>query len=262
MKSLKASLWVELLKIRRTKVLPITFYFFSFIGVMMGILMFLSMNPDLAGRSATISMKTSFLGGSDWNAFYELLIQIILTVGVIGFGFIASWNFGREFSDRAVKDLLALPVSRTSIVISKLVILFAWSILLAITALLAAMATGFLVHIPGWETDAFLPFLEKYLICAALNALLITPVAFIASAGRGYMLPIGFVILILIVTQLLFVGIPGLSFWFPWALPALYSRVAGEAIPPPGFISYLIYLFALLAGLFGTLAWWKYADHK
>ena len=107
MKRLQAALWVEFLKVRRTKILPVSFFFFMFIGVMMGMLLFLSMHPELASRSSTISMKTSFLGGSDWNAFYELLIQIILTVGVIGFGFITSWSFGREFSDRAIKDLLA-----------------------------------------------------------------------------------------------------------------------------------------------------------
>jgi len=262
MKRLQAALWVEFLKVRRTKILPVSFFFFMFIGVMMGMLLFLSMHPELASRSSTISMKTSFLGGSDWNAFYELLIQIILTVGVIGFGFITSWSFGREFSDRAIKDLLALPVSRTTLVISKFLVLFVWSILLGITVLLTAMGTGLLIQIPGWSPAALYPFIGKYMVCVFLNALIITPVALVASIGRGYMLPISFVILILIITQLIFVGLPGLSFWFPWAIPSLYSRVAGEAIPAPGIISYLLFLITILAGLFGTLFWWRYADHK
>ena len=262
MKRLQAALWVEFLKVRRTKILPVSFFFFMFIGVMMGMLLFLSMHPELASRSSTISMKTSFLGGSDWNAFYDLLIQIILTVGVIGFGFITSWSFGREFSDRAIKDLLALPVSRSTLVISKFLVLFIWSILLGITVLLAAIGTGLLVQIPGWNPAALYPFIGKYMVCVFLNTLIITPVALVASIGRGYMLPISFVILILIVTQLLFVGLPGLTFWFPWAIPALYSRVAGEAIPAPGIISYLLFLLTILAGLFGTLFWWRYADHK
>lgn len=262
MKSIQAVLWTETLKIKRAKIFPISIYFFIFIGVMMGMLMFLSMHPEIASRSSTIKMKTSFLGGSDWKAFYELLIQIVLTVGVIGSGIITSWGFGREFSDKVIKDLLALPVPRSTIVLSKLIILFIWTILLMIIVLAAAMLTGFAVRIPGWTTGDLFPFLKMYITCAVLNALLITPVAFVASAGRGYMLSISFVILILILTQLLAVGLPGLTFWFPWALPALFSGAGGAALPSPGIFSYFLYLIIVLAGLFGTIAWWRFADHK
>jgi ABC-2 type transport system permease protein len=262
MNSLKAALWVEVLKVRRTKIFPISIGFFIFIGMMMGLLIFLSIHPEIASRSSAIRMKTSFLGGSDWKAVYDLLIQLILTIGVIGSGFITSWGFGREFSDRAVKDILALPVHRSTIVLSKLIVLLGWSFILSFTVLVAALLTGFATGIPDWTPSEFLPFLKLYLVCTLLNSMLITPVAFFASAGRGYMLPISFVILILILTQLLFVGLPGLSFWFPWALPALFSGVAGVSIPSPGFLSYLIYFITVLAGLFGTMAWWRFADHK
>jgi ABC-2 type transport system permease protein len=262
MKRIQAALWMETLKVRRTRIFPISLYFFIFIGVMMGMFMFLAMHPEVANRSSTIKMKTSFIGGTGWKAFYELLLQIILTVGVIGSGFITSWGFGREFSDRALKDILAIPVHRSAIVVSKLIILFAWSILLAVTVLAAAMLTGLAIRLQGWNIGDFLPFLKIYTVCTILNALLITPIAFMASAGRGYMLPISFVILMLIMTQLLFVGLPGLSQWFPWAFPALLSGVAGAAMPSPGLLSYLLYAFTVLAGLFGTMAWWRYADHR
>lgn len=262
MKKLQAVLWVEILKVRRTRIFPISIYFFIFIGTMMGLLVFLSIHPEIANRSSTLRMKTSFIGGSDWKAFYDLLIQLILTIGVIGSGFITSWVFGREFSDRAIKDILALPVRRSTIVLSKLIVLFAWSLLLSLTVLIAALLTGLATHIPGWTSLEFFSFLKIYLVCTLLNTLLITPVAFVSSAGRGYMLPISFVILILILTQLLFVGLPGLTRWFPWALPALYSGVAGVAIPSPGFFSYVLYMITVAAGLLGTTAWWRFADHK
>jgi ABC-2 type transport system permease protein len=124
------------------------------------------------------------------------------------------------------------------------------------------MLTGFAVRLPDWNTGDLFPFLKMYILCSLLNALLITPVAFVASAGRGYMLPISFVILIMILTQLLAVGLPGLTFWFPWALPALVSGAGGPALPSPGFFSYFIYIIIVLAGLFGTIAWWRFADHK
>lgn len=255
-------LWMEILKVRRTKVFPVTLIFFVFIGIMMGMLMYLSLNPGIASRSSVITAKMSFLPGSDWKAFFELLFQINLTIGVIGSGIITSWSFGREFSDRVVKDLLALPVSRASIIVAKLIVLLVWTVLLLLTSLLAAIITGLLIKLPGIAEISFQQLILKYLVCVILNALLITPVALIASIGRGYILPIGFVIFIMISTQLLFLGLPALSYWFPWALPALYSGVAGEAIPPPGLTSYIIYTFTVILGLFGTIAWWQYADHK
>lgn len=228
----------------------------------MGLLMFVLLHPEIANRSATIKAKTSFLAGSDWTAFFELIIQIILALGVIGFGILTSWCFGREFSERVVKDLLALPVPRSAIVFSKLAILFVWSLLLSIIFLGSALLTGTVVGIPGWNQAALSPFLENYMVCTILTTLLITPVAFVASAGRGYMLPISFVILVLILTQLLFLGVPTLSIWFPWAIPALYSGIAGDAVPQPTKISYLLYALVVLGGLFGTTSWWRYADHK
>ena len=45
MKKLKAALWVEVLKVRRTKIFLISVCFFIFIGIMMGLLMFISMHP-------------------------------------------------------------------------------------------------------------------------------------------------------------------------------------------------------------------------
>lgn len=262
MKTFQAALWMEILKVRRTRVLAVSVYFFIFIGVFMGLLMFVSGHPDITSRSAMLKMKTSFLGGSDWNAYFGLLIQIVLTVGVIGAGIITAWDFGREFSDRVVKDLLALPVPRSLIVSAKMIVLLVWSILLSVVVLGAAVLTGLIVRIPGWSGELLLPFLENYLVCSLLNALLITPVAFVASAGRGYLLPISFVILVMILTQILFVGLPGVTPWFPWAVPALFSGVGGIILPSPGGMSWLLYALTVLAGLYGTIAWWRFADHK
>ncbi|MDX2414560.1 MAG: ABC transporter permease [Bacteroidales bacterium] len=257
-----AVLWMEILKVKRTKVFPATILFFIFIGIMMGLLMYLSLHPGIASRSAAINAKMSFLSGSDWKAFFDLLLQINLILGVIGGGIITAWCFGREFSDRVIKDLLALPVSRASIIIAKLIVLFVWTVILVLVALLSGIITGLFIGLPGLEDISIARLILKYIICAVLNAFLITPVAFIASVGRGYILPIAFVILIMILTQLLFLGVPAFSYWFPWALPALYSGVAGEAIPAPGIISYLIYMFTVLLGLFATIYWWRFADQK
>ena len=68
----------------------------------------------------------------DWPSYLGLLVEMISALGLLGFGFIASWVFGREYSDRTVKDLLALPIPRSYIVVSKFIVIVIWSVLLAL----------------------------------------------------------------------------------------------------------------------------------
>jgi hypothetical protein len=87
-------------------------------------------------------------------------------------------------------------------------------------------------------------------------------VAFFASWGKGYLLAIGYIILTMIMTQFIVSGIPGLAAYFPWAIPGLYCGAAGPG--GPGLIpaSWIILGMTGIAGLAGTLAWWRYADQK
>lgn len=261
MKGLYAALWAENLKMRRSKMFVATLLVFSFISILMGLLMYVAQHPEIAGRSATVSAKVSVLGNADWQSFFNLLIQSILALGAIGFGMVTSWVFGREYSDRVVKDLLALPVSRFNIVVSKFIIIIIWNILLALTLFVVGLLTGLAIRIPGWSGENALHAFIIFTGSSILTLLLCTPVAFIASLSRGYLLPIGFAILTLIVTNFVAIGVPNMMPYFPWAIPALYSGIAGrEALPQPGVVSYFILVSICILGFLGTAAWWRFAD--
>jgi ABC-2 type transport system permease protein len=260
MNGLKEALWAECLKVRRSKMLWATLLIFAFIAIMMGLLMLVSKHPELAGKSAVISTKASLIGKPDWPSYFSLLMQMVLTVGFMGYGIVASWVFGREYSDRTVKDLLALPVSRYTIVLSKFIIVVIWSILLSLVLFMIGLLTGWAVNLDDWSGETARQALLVFSGTVLLTILSSAPVAFIASLGRGYLLPIGFVILTLIITQFVFIGIPGITPYFPWAIPALYSGVAGPDVPPPEGFSYLILILTSLSGFIGTAVWWRYAD--
>jgi ABC-2 type transport system permease protein len=160
-----------------------------------------------------------------------------------------------------VKDLLALPVSRLTIVISKFIITILWSIALAFTLFFAAFFTGLAVHLPSWSPGIVLHNFTLFTRSSILTILLCTPVAFIASASRGYLLAIGFAFITLILTNLVAMGVPGFTPYFPWAIPALCSGIAdGGALPHAGTMSYLILVSTAILGFFGTAAWWRFAD--
>ncbi len=260
MKGFYEAFRTECLKAFRSKIFWITILVFSFIAVMMGLLVFFAMHPELVKNSALMSAKATIIGQADWPAYFLLLYQIIAILGLIGFGFVAGWIFGREYSDRTIKDMLALPVSRSQIVMAKFVIMLIWSFLLAIVFFILGLVTGLLVKIDNWSgVFAFNAFFI-YMGTAALTILISTPVALFASWGRGYLLPIGYIMLSMIITQLVISGFPGLGPYFPWAIPALYSGAAGPGSSHLGIASYIILGLTSILGLTGTLSWWRYAD--
>jgi ABC-2 type transport system permease protein len=207
-----------------------------------------------------VKAKSSAVGNADWPSFFNLLIQCILALGPIGFGMVASWVFGREYSDRVVKDLLALPVSRINIVIAKFIVIIIWSAFLALTFFVIAFLTGLAVHIPGWSAGNALHAFFVFTCSSILTLLLCTPVAFIASASRGYLLPIGFAFITLILMNIVAIGLPNVLPYFPWAFPALCSGTVGQSALQPCAMSYFIYGITVILGYLCTAAWWRFAD--
>lgn len=260
MKGFMIAFKTELIKVLKSKMLLATLIFFGFIAVMLGFLMLIAKHPEIAGKSEVLSLKASMISKPDWPTYFWLLMQMVLTVGSIGPAIVTIWVFGREYSDRVIKDLLVLPVSRSSFVFSKFIIVFLWSLLLLLLLYAFSTLTGLLVHLDGWNRELFLQKTLVYSVCALLTILLFPVITFITCISRGYLLPVGFAILILIGTQFVYLGLPGITPYFPWAIPGLYSGVAGPFSPKPMAISYIILALTSIAGMAGTAAWWRYAD--
>ncbi|MBP7496566.1 MAG: ABC transporter permease, partial [Bacteroidales bacterium] len=223
MKGIRATLWVEILKVRKSQIFWGSIIFFMFITSMMGLFMFVQMHPEIAGKLGMIGNKATMMrfGLPNWNNYLILLMQVIAGVGLIGIGFVASWVFGREFSEHTLKDILALPISRTCIVYSKFIVIFIWSVILSFVFFATGLLMGLLIGLPDLSSEIVIQYASKYFTTTFLILLLSTPVAFLASYSRGYILPLGFVILTLIIAN--FVGMIGLGPYFPWAIPGLYG---------------------------------------
>lgn len=245
-------------KLRRARVPLITTIFFIFIPLMMGLLMYLAQHPDIASKLGIIGTKASLFGDNDWNTYFTLLNQIIATIGIIGFGFITSWIFGREYMDHTLKDLLALPASRSMIVISKFTIIILWSIFLCLVLFFSGLAIGYVINLPGWSHQVFIESLSRFSIISCLTVLLSTPVALIAAYGKGIVAPIAFVIIMLILAQ--FVALVGWGPYFPWSIPGIHSVSDGTRGMQLVSASYIIIIVTFIAGLIGTIAWWLRAD--
>jgi ABC-2 type transport system permease protein len=148
------------------------------------------------------------------------------------------------------------------IVISKFIIVIIWCILLFLVIFFLGLLTGIIIKIPGWSGETTVHAFYIFSITSLLTILVSLPVAFFASCGRGYLLPIGFIILIMIMTQFFVAGIPGITPFFPWAIPAVFSGATSPEGSHLELVSYLIVLLTGLAGITGTAVWWRFADQS
>jgi ABC-2 type transport system permease protein len=256
MTNLVPAIWVELFKARRSKVPLLTGLGFLLVPIVGGLFMVILKDPEFARHVGLISAKAQLMAGvADWPTYLELLAQAIAIGGLILFSLIGSWVFGREYSDRTVKDLLALPTSRSAIVLAKFVVIALWSAALIVMITLVGLVIGLAVALPQVPGQVILQGGITVALTAGLAIASITPIIFFASAGHGYLPPMGVAILAIFLAQI--IAIVGWGEFFPWSIPALYSQ--GENL---GNISYLIVIVTALAGMAATFIWWEMADQN
>ena len=251
---------IEGKKLFHSKVPLITMLALTLVPFMGGFFMFVLKDPSLAQKLGFISAKAHIMGTADWPSYFGLLSQAIAVGGLVVFGFVTSWIFGREYSDRTIKDLLALPISRSIIVFSKFIVAILWCLFLSIFVLVLGLIVGKVVDIPGWSSDIMIRGTLVFIICSILTILLSTPVAFFASVGRGYLSPIGFMVFTLVLAQI--IAATGYGQFFPWSIPAMISGAAGNHNVIIENISIIIVLLTSIFGLVGTMFWWRYADQS
>ena len=253
------ALWSETLKARRSKVPLLAAIGITLAPLTDGLFMFIMKNPERAREMGLLSTKAQLaMSTAEWITFFGVLAQAVAIGGVIVFSIVTAWVFGREFSDHTAKDLMALPTSRENIVTAKLIVVTAWVFAVTLWIYLSGLVIGYLVNIPGWTGQLAWQSLQDLLITAAMTLLLMTPVAFIASMGRGYLPPLGWAVLTIFFSQI--VAATGWGDWFPWSVPALFSGVIGPRTEQLGVHSYVLVVLTGLLGLLATFWWWRNAD--
>lgn len=259
MNGFSSALWAEALKVRRSKVPLFTTLGFSMAPLMGGLFMIILKDPGAARSMGLITAKAQLVAGvADWPTFFNILAQAVAVGGAILFAIITAWVFGREFSDRTAKELLALPTSREAIVAAKFVVIVVWTLALSLFIFGIGLVIGNLVVIPGWSEALLRTAFVDVMGAAVLTIGLLSFVALLASIGRGDLLPFGWTIFTVVLAQI--AALTGWGDWFPWSVPALFSGAAGPRAELLGMHSYIIVFIASLLGLAGTFYWWRNAD--
>lgn len=259
MKGFFSALWAEALKVRRSKVPVFTTLGFALVPLIDGLFMIILKDPEAARSMGLITTKAQLVAGvADWPTFFSILAQAVAVGGAILFAIITAWVFGREFTERTAKELLALPTSREAIIAAKFVVIVVWTLALSLFVFALGLLIGTLVSIPGWSAPLLRTGFADAIGSALLTIGLLSFVALLASIGRGELLPIGWTVFTVVLAQI--AAITGWGDWFPWAVPALYSGAAGPRSELIGLHSYIIVSIASIGGIAATFYWWRHAD--
>ncbi|HUV72991.1 MAG TPA: ABC transporter permease [Anaerolineae bacterium] len=262
MNAFRAALWAEILKARRSKVPLLTAAGLSLLPLVGGLFMIILKDPERARAMGLISAKAQLLtaGVADWPTYFDVLSQGNGIGGTILFAMITAWVFGREFSDHTAKELLALPTPRWIIVGAKFVLTALWILGLTLFVFVMGLGVATAVGIPGWSPELAWTSFWSLLNTALLSCMLLPFVALVASAGRGYLPPLGWAFLTLALAQV--AAVMGWGDWFPWSVPMLFSGMAGPRAELLGPHSYVLLALTFVAGVIGTVIWWRSADQS
>ena len=258
MNNLSDMIWIELRKAIRSRMPLWTALGSLFMPLGIAFLIFVSKNPEISQKLGLISVKANLIAYSatDWPTYLGLFGQIIAAGEFFLLVLAISWVFGREFADGTLKDMLSVPVQRSSILLGKFIVVAVWSAMLTLVIFIAGLVMGAVIKLPGGSIRVILQGSALVLITACLVIAVVMPFALFASVGRGYLLPMGVAVLALMMANV--VAIVGWGAYFPWAVPGLYAQ--GKSSLPP--ISFWIVFLTGLAGMFATYLWWKYADQN
>ncbi len=249
-------IWVELHKAVKSQVPWLTGFGFLIMPVMCSFLFFIYKNPVLSRQLGLIGTKANIVVGEvNWAAYLKIVKETYAMGGFLIICLMISWVFGREFTDHTVKDILAVPIPRIDILMGKLVTVAVWYAIVVAVSCPISLLMGLALQLPG-GTPALLAYESLNLLTIALfNILVMTPFAFLASLGRGFLLPFGIAILTMILDNLL--AVIGYADYFPWAIPGIFSQ--GSPVSTGSVAT--VWITALL-GILITYLWWMRADQS
>lgn len=214
-------------------------------------------DPEGAKALGLIGTKARLSGlSADWPAYLGFISQAMTAGFLFLEALFVSWLFGREWSDRTLKLLLAVPAGRSRIVTAKFAVTVLWG--LGALGLLGSstIALGSVANLPLGSAELVETWAFHFAAGGLLTLVLGTWTAFVASWGRGFLLPVAWTMVTVMVAQL--GSVLGWGSVVPWAIPAVAVGLVGSPLEPASLILALV---TAAGGAAATVLFWTRADH-
>jgi ABC-2 type transport system permease protein len=174
--------------------------------------------------------------------------------GVLTFGLVTAYVFGREFKEGTAKTMLTLPLRREYVALAKMVVIAVWVLGLGALAILVTMGCAALLGAGGFAWTYVLDNAIDTLGVVTLLYLTLPFVAWFAMRGRGYLPPMLYSLAVMMVSNGL-VDTP-ISAYVPWNMPLHLVGASWYPVSPSGLTagSWVIAVAFFAAGL-AALMW-------
>ncbi|MFE5317965.1 ABC transporter permease [Paenibacillus sp. NPDC056579] len=238
-------LYTELLKLKRAHMLWV-----SIIGAAAApVMMFIGfMNSRSAHPDEPVTFEVSF---------YNTNLYVLLLIGTLLYGVITSYLFHREYAEDTLKNLLIIPVSKLSLIVSKCLMLFLWIMLLTAVAWGLTFVLGLIGRFDGLTAAVILVSLKQFFLGGCLLFLLSTPTIFVTLLFKNYVPTIIFTAVITMANVAL--ASHEYRVLFPWS--AVHAIAVQGYIPEyPALYSYIAVSVASLAGFAATVIYFEKSD--
>lgn len=238
-------LHTELLKLKRAKM-----FLVSMIGAASApIMIFIGF--------LNMKMKTPDVPVQFTEAFYNTNLYVLLLIGTLLYGVITAYLFNREYAEDTLKNLLTIPVSRVSLIGSKMVLLFIWILILTVVAWGLTLILGLIGQFEGLSTALLIQSFTQYIIGGFLLFLLSTPTIFVTFLFKNYVPTIIFTAVITMAN----VALANSEYRALFPYSAVHVIANNGFVPeyPPEY-SYISILITSIAGFIGTIIYFYKVD--
>ena len=196
---------------------------------------------------------------TSWTMFMRSGTQLLASwYGVVLFGLVAAYLFGREYGEGTATEMLTLPLRREYLVAAKIAVLAAWVLGLTLLSMVVQAGYAALLAVDGATWAGAARCLVDSLSVSALVFATLPVVALLAMIGKGYLAPMAYSGVVASVG--LGLAEAGWTRWFPWSMPIAVTGVAlFPAAPMPSLVPAS---WAIAFGLFavGLAALFWYVD--
>jgi ABC-2 type transport system permease protein len=181
-----------------------------------------------SGNAQIVAKLGPLAAAGGWAALLGTASQISGAAGLLAFGVVLSWIYGREFADGTITGLFGLPVSRPTLALAKLVVYLLWSLIVSAVLVLVVTGVGLATGM-GWPDGEAAAALGRLAALVPLTGLLAVPAAWASTIGRGLLPGIATTVVSIAISQVMVVA--GTGGWFPFAAPTLWAIMPGMVGP-------------------------------
>lgn len=189
--------------------------------------------------------------------FYNVNLYTVLIIGAPLYGVVTTYLFNREYVENTIKNILTIPVSRVSFIMSKTLLLFMWIMMLTMIAWFLTLFLGLLTQFDGLDISLLVESFKEFSIGGVLLFILSTPIILVTLVMKNYVPTIIFTVVITLINVM--GGSSEHRALFPWAAA---GDIANHTLPstyPPEY-SYTAIIVTALTGFIALIVYFKKAD--